>query len=579
MRRELIDYCLSQEGLILLPIEALGPGGMRPELREALLAREAMSAPIADAFDAAYALYWERCRDLNARAPRYWFPPRHQHVCLVTRPDQVRPYFQPLRRNSWLLYVSDFDPERSSTELAVFQLLLVERMGLLGQVVPALTANLSYLLTLDEAQRQDLASGCERCARPDAAGFRALAKALPWIGRLTHESLHPPKLSQPGARMMPHTGLWLTAEVPARLDALERAWSRAAQNAFERHRAAFAGPSPPGAAQICDWLAEARPSLLVTKGDGQILWDPEAPEANDALREALAAVTTTGAANILADLELVDYHSRRFLDSLVEPEALVDPAPYITAGGLSYIHKTRKLIGYSLGPGENEERLWQPSPPFERLMLAARTIHEWGHLAAESGWVGVPPERRAEREALEPELSSLFEAIHAATPPAIRARAAREVAELRAKGELGSRLLASMLVRIEDYMANLLARRFLHPDEMDTYVRNNVSSHVQDYSEGAVYQQLTRYAYEYQYLRLSRIEDPLAWFYASTWFAERFIDRGIVSLEMFEQLLATIGRICDCYAIDASKFDFEGLGEVRDPKALGTVAKTLERLE
>ncbi len=111
-------------------------------------------------------------------------------------------------------------------------------------------------------------------------------------------------------------------------------------------------------------------------------------------------MTEPGELSILKDLQVVGYHSKRFLDSLRHRDKLADPAPYMSAGGLSHIDGQWKLIAYDIGPGPNAGRLWESTPPFERLMLGARTIHKWGHLAAYSGWVRVPEERNMDREVL-----------------------------------------------------------------------------------------------------------------------------------------------------------------------------------
>jgi hypothetical protein len=556
----LVDYALSQDGLVLLPIEALGPDGLHPGFAAALRERGVFDEAWLALFDEAYRAYFARARVLHEAAPRHWFPPRVQHVCIVTAPDVIRPYFQPFHRNSWLLYASDFDPATSSVELGAYQLLHVERMALLQELEPVLVTNLCYLLVLSDAQLADFEAGCRRCARPDAAAFHALAEALPWVRTLHHLDLHPPREDLAEAAVLPGTGLILQPADHAPLQALQEVWLRAANACFERHHAAHALPAPTAGARVCDWLAETAPPLLVTGEDWAILWDPEQPEDTDALRKALTDVTASGEAGILADLQVIDRNSRRFLGALLAPEALVDPAPYITEGGLSYIHKERKLIAYHVGPGDNAGRLWQPAPPFERFMLAARTIHEWGHLAAESGWIPVPEHRSAERDAAREELVALLEEIYEAAPEPVRDRSAAEVTEMRAKhGSFGKALLKRMNVRIEDYEANLLARRFLHPDEMDTYVRNNVAWQAPEQGASAIYHQLTRHAYEVQYLGLSRIPDPLGWLLKSTWFEERFLRTGVVTLAQFEKLVAQIAAICACYEIDETKFDLNTL--------------------
>lgn len=559
----LIDYCTGQDGLFLIPIEALGQAGLDPDFAAMLMARGLVKRPWIQRFDAAFLAYGQRCAELNQRAPRHWFPPRVQHVCVITRPDVLRPYFEPFRESSWLFYAADFEPKRSSLELSTYLFLHAERMALFGEIVPTLVANLSYFLTLDEAQAADFVAGCQATNRPDAAGFRALARAMPGIRRLYHQDLKPPTGPLPEAGLMPHTGLILPAGSGSPLEKLEEAWAEAAMTAYQRHLRSHARPAANGASQVAGWLRETRAQVLVCADEGEILWTPDAPEDVERLVAGLDGITESGAANVLADLAVIDRHTRRFLACLRQPDALVDPAPYITASGLSFIHKERKLVGYGIGPGENAERLWQATPPYERFMLAARTVHEWGHLAAESEWIGVPADGQARFDAKSAELAVLLEKILAAAPPEVRTRAQAEVDALRGKkAGFGGTLVKRMLVRSEDYMANLLARRFLSPDEMDTYVRNNVSSHVLGDQPDATFHQILRLAYEFQYLRLARIEQPWEWFLASTWFEPRFVDRGVLTLEQFRRLVDLVGEICGCYRIDETWFDWSGLEAV-----------------
>jgi hypothetical protein len=198
-----------------------------------------------------------------------------------------------------------------------------------------------------------------------------------------------------------------------------------------------------------------RPRALISGGEGEILWDPERADECDKLRGAVGALTPGGDQRIRRDLEIIDRHSRRFLASLCDPEALAEPAPYMTEGGLCYIHGEHRLIAYDIGPGRNENRLWEPSPPFERLMLGARTIHEWGHLAAESGWVVIPQNRLAERQALTERLARLFDQVLAGASGAVRRLTRDEDARLSARhGSFGQGLSAAMLRRIEDYITS-----------------------------------------------------------------------------------------------------------------------------
>jgi hypothetical protein len=557
---KLNDYYFSQNGIFVIPIEHISADGLSRYFEDVLLERNAFSRAATDLFNQAFKSYWKRTQALYRQSPRYWFPPRVQHVCIVTQSDLIRPYFQPFNRNSWLLYASDFDPDTSTVEFAAYQFLHVERMMMLRQINPALYYNLGYFLMLTDHQAEAFAKGCQMTDRPDAGGFQALAGALPWIRQLGHEQLRKPVLAVPGARLMPDTGLILGADSQQSLGELQKTWSASTVEVVNRHRKAHAIPSIDRGNKICEWLQNTSPSLLIKGANNRVLWNPEAASDTGKVRSALAEVTELGELSILKDLQVVGYHSQRFLDSLRHRDELADPAPYMSAGGLSHIDGQWKLIAYDIGPGPNAGRVWESTPPYERLMLGARTIHEWGHLAAYSGWVRVPEERNNEREELNRRLVSLFEVIHQQASERVRDYVYREVEQLSTQSvSLGQALLNAMLVRVEDFMSNLLAQRYLSPDEMDTYVRNNVCCHLEEYRSGAIYMQLVRQAYEFQYLRLSRIENPMEWFMKSTWFGEHFIRKGIITDTLFEELVDVVGAICDCYEVDESKFNFSAL--------------------
>ncbi len=553
----LVDYCCSQSGLFVIPIDALSPAGIDGAFSDALVENGTVCPNWIARFDHAYRLYWERTQAMRSRAPKYWFAPRLQHVCVVTRPEGVRPYFQPFHRSSWLLYQGDFEPATSSVEFSVFLFMQAERMGLMGEIVPALHANLPYFLTLSARQRKEFRQGCAHTERPDAGAFRVLADALPWLKTLYHEQFRRPRIALPRLRIHKENGLIVPQSHSARVRALQEAWGDAAREVFAAYRRRYAGASGDLARGLGHWLMEHQPQALITGSEGAVLWNPERAGEQDDLRRALTAMTPAGAERIKEDLAVIDRHTRRFLASLAEPESLAEPAPYLTEGGLSYINAEHGLIAYDIGPGRNESRLWEPSPPYERLMLGARTVHEWGHLAAESGWVLVPEEHSRKRLELTERLAALFDELLAGAPPAVRDLTRPETVRLERKyGSMGQGLLAAMLRRIEDYMANLVASRFLDADEMDTYVRNNVASRVGQYRPGEVYMQLIRMAYEYQYLGLSRITRARRWYYASTWIEPLFFDAGVVTREQFETIVETVAGICSCYAVDRSKFNF-----------------------
>ena len=560
LKSDTFDYYFAHDGIFVIPIEHLSSIGLTRSFEDDLLKRGVFKRGSAELFTKAFSAYWKRALELHQKSPRFWFPPRVQHVCVVTKPNHIRPYFFPFNRNSWTLYASDFDPDFSNLEFATYQFFHVERMAILQQIVPALAANMSYFLTLSHKQIRDFTYGCRKTPRPDAKGFLELAKAMSWVQKLYHEQIKKPMLPLSKARLMRDTGLILPGSFSSKLDRLLESWTGSVNRVIKQHRESYTRQSVQKD-RISSWLLETQPPLLITGAKGKVLWAPDMPEDMTKLRASLINLTDQGEERILKDLEVIGLHSQRFLESLRLPHELVDPAPYLVEGGLSDIHGERKLVAYNIGPGDYENRLWESSPPYERLMLAARTIHEWTHLAVESGWVPVPEKRKSEWKTLTEDLVSLFDEIYQIAPTVIRNQTASEVIRLsKESGSLGQTLLKGMLDRIEDFMCNLLAKKFLSPDAMDTYVRNNVYSHWQDYTSESIYVQLGRQAYEFQYLRLSRIDDPLGWFLKSTWFTERFIQTGVISEALFNRLITKVAQICDCYEIDESKFDFDSVG-------------------
>jgi hypothetical protein len=378
---------------------------------------------------------------------------------------------------------------------------------------------------------------------------------LPWIRRLYHEALKPPVLAavEPHRRV-PHTGLLLPRSLQPQLDALLRSWTVAAGKAVDAFRGMQARRGRDRAGELCAWLRDQRPEVLVTGAEGRLLWDPEASDAIAAVRAALGGIGETAAASVRSDLAVIDAHTRRFLRSLRRPEDLPAPHPDRAQNGLSYIHRTRRLIAYNLCEA-GMERLRVAAPPYERFMLGARTMHEWGHLAADAGWIPVAGERARQHEDLQAQLAAVFEQIHRDAPAAVRAYTAREIERLSTGAHsLGHALARVALARFPDYQANLLARQFISVEERETYMRNNVYSLVLEYPSTALFQRLARSVYEYQYLRFSALQDPLAYFLNSTWFGEEYLVRRILTERQLGELLDTMGKICACYTIDWTKF-------------------------
>lgn len=558
---ELINYYFSQDGLFVIPVEHLSREGLTPEYRQTLLQKTVLGATWVDLFERAFKVYWARLEELFARAPAFWFPPRVQHICIVTDSKRVRPYFQPFHKSAWLLYMEDFDPRISNVEFAVFQFLQVERMSLLQQVAPVLGSNLGYWLTRTDGEIRDFCRACGRSQRPDFYAYRALAKAMPWIRGLHHDVLRPlPEMPEQSMMTVPGSGLRFPRSRQPDVDRLFQSWVRAIEGVAENYYQAHHNKCTKSVLALCEWLAEKHPRLLLMGRGGRILWDMEKPRVMDHLRQELSGAASAAVESLHADLSVIDRHCTNFINALTHPEKLPRPQPHSAdQNGLSYMHIERREVAYNIHE-EGMQRLREPAPAYERLMLGARTIHEWGHLAVEAGWVPIKEGCEQEHQNLLGQTAMLFDEIIDRAPPALIRLCAHSIARQAAPfNSPGAAFTALSLARMEDFQANLLSQRFLSRFETETYVRNNVRTHINDYPRDAYFQRLARYVYEYQYLGFSRLEDPWGFFMKSTWFHEQYLKPGVLSEALFQQLVALVGRICATYAVDERWFNSKGL--------------------
>ena len=82
------EYYDCERGLVVVSIEHMSSEGLSAEGREFLESRWAPGSDWIDLFDQALREYWTRTGELAAATPMYWFPPRVQHVCVVTDDDK-----------------------------------------------------------------------------------------------------------------------------------------------------------------------------------------------------------------------------------------------------------------------------------------------------------------------------------------------------------------------------------------------------------------------------------------------------------------------------------------------------------
>ena len=553
----LAAYYFADPRLVLLPIEQLTPAGLTPAFADLLRARDWDDTRIAF-FNAAFTRYWTRSSALAARI-RTWPPPRLRHVALVGDSLSVRPYAQLLNVSAWTLYASDFDPQVSDPEFAAYLFVHGDRMALTGEVTMAALHSAAYWFERTDAECAAFAAAAARAPRPDADAFRALAAALPWLRQLYHEPLRPPPAAST-VRSIMGSGVLVPQAIEGLPPALVQRWTEVAQKTLAAFHARWRAPDRQAVAQLCDWLAEAAPPLLITGQNGRIIWDPDTPDRLGSVRTVLRTASGAAVQDIDADLHVVDRHTRRFLGALVDPEALPTLHPNTEQRGYSYLHRTRRLIAYNLyEPGI--ERLQGPALPYARAMLGARTVHEWAHLAVDAGWVPqtASPARVAD---LIQALSDQLAMIIAAAPETIRRQTAADLAALAGEEKPGrdaapvaARALVRILVtRLPDYQANLLSQRFLNEAERETYIRQNIRPLRAAYPPEQLWRMLARYLAEYAYLGFSAVPDPASYFRCSTWFENEFVAPGILDARRFDALTAAVRELCTTYTVDDTRF-------------------------
>lgn len=549
VRPSLAEFCSASPKLFLIPAEHLSPSGMSAPFAEVLVGRRGLSRAWVDRFNEAFVLYVRRVSDLASRAPTYWRPPRSANLCIVQDAIGTRPYYLPFAQTSWLLYESDFDPDHPTAELGAYQLAHVERLASTGDPGVTWIHNLGYFLERSDAERSAFVEGCAASTRPDADAFVALGALMNDVPSFSHDQLGPKRPPADGTARIGFAGLNVPETHQAAFQTIAKSFLAEAHNATARYYEAQQSGEPDGDADaLLAWLAETAPRVLVTDQLGGVLWDCERPRDHQNLRAVVDGIGTRAATSLREDWSLIDRHSRAFTSALVDADGLVFPEAGLDQEDGIFMHAGRQMIAYSLvQPGLRT--LAEEAPPYHRLLVGARTVHEWSHLAVEAGVVRVP-ERFADTHAdHQRRLIEAFDEIVMQAPRDFRSTATEEV-ELLAQD--GCHLGELPLQRVGDYQANLLARAFLSEAEMEAYVRANVRPLIDEEGVGP-YLALARYAYEYQYLRLTEIADPFAYFLATTWFAHSHVESGIVSLEEAKALFDRVSSLFDCYEIDETR--------------------------
>jgi hypothetical protein len=429
-------------------------------------------------------------------------------------------------------------------------------MAVTGEVTMAPVQAAAWWLERSDDECAAFAAAAACSTRPDAAALVALADALPWLRRLHHEVVRP--AAAPGERPIPGSGLLVPAGLEAEPPRLVARWQAVAEGTLAAYRAAWRRRDPALVANACDWIAADAPPLLVTAQDGRIVWDPAAPARTGALRAELKRADAVAVARVRQDLERIAAITRAFVAAVADPAALPAPPANTFQSGYTYLHAERRLIAYNLHE-EGMERLAGPALPYEHAMVGARTAHEWAHVAESAGFVPrvATPEHWA---GLRAEFATAIEAVVAEAPAAVRARTAADLAALADGRPLGMALGRLLLGRLPDYRANLVARALTTPIERETYVRHNVRALRAEYAPERLWRLFVRCLIEYQYLLpalgMTRVPDPRAFFFHSTWFVDDFVATGIVDETRFDELAGLVGRLCGCHAIDPSRLRF-----------------------
>lgn len=537
------ELCAADPRVVLVPAEELSPSGLSPAFAAWLQQQAAWSHARVALFDAAFAAWWQRATDL-ARRCRDWPPPRRRNVAIAHSPDDVPPWAQILNTGTWTLYACDFDPDASHPEFAAWLFAHGDRMALTGEVTEAALRNAAWWFERSEAEVAAFAAAAARSLRPDGDALRLVAAAIPWLRRLAHARLRPPALAgthRPIAGSELLVGRDLEPEPPA----LVQATTAIARSVVARHQARWQQPHPPALAALCDWLRDEAPPLRLVARRQRVVWDPAHPDRVGALRAELRACGGAVVASLHADLEVVAARTRAFLAALAEPESLAPVPATMEEAGYVFFAADGTLALDLHEPGV--ARLTMPALPFARAMLAARTVHEWGHRADDSGWIpaAVTADEWQRRRAA---CAEAFAAVFAAAPAAIRRAATADVAAGgggAAAADLGTALAAIVAERMPDWRANLLAQRFLAPVEREAYVRQNVRTLDGVMPRQAIGRRLARYLYEAQYLRLSRVADRLAWLRLGTGFGHEFLATGVLTESTLMELDDCVGALCD----------------------------------
>jgi hypothetical protein len=539
-------FALAHPSIVVIPAEMLDEHGLEPEFAELLIAESRLSAGQIDCLERGTALYWQRCRDLFTRAPSSWFPPRQMNLLIVSEPRGILPYMEPFTGTSSLLYASDLD---THPEYVAYALVHVDRLALLGSVRATLVCNLSYWFDRDDASRSAFASAAARARRPDARCFIALANTFEWIDQLLHIPLREPQqdVTEPYLEIVEGAELY----APKRLQPQITALCEQAEDAISEAMQTTAPAAVPARSRtvdaLCDWLQQTRPHVIVVAPDDTTVWSPE---MNDPqwMRRALVNASDAAVASLHEDLRTIDERSRQFLERVTDVDMLPKSCAVLEFQGGTYIDPARRAVVHKLRQ-EVYDSLTLAAPPYFRLFLGARVMHEWGHLAHAAKFLRVPDENKLAYKEARAELGDCFLKAITAIPAITRSTDPETAGLSLCSNHLPAILARKTLARVGDYLSNLMCSKMLPGEEMQAYVRTNVRHHF-DKKLGLV-SELARYAYEVHYLALADL--PRSYFFNTSRFVDYFIHTGIITEDNTNALFDAAGRVLACYEIDEAK--------------------------
>ncbi len=548
---DLLPFYFAHPDLFLLPIEHISPSGLSDTMAALLESRGRASPDFKTLFGEAFSRQWKASAELSRLDPATFPPPRLVNIAVASNTARMHPYYQPFEGISVFVYESDFCASSSSVEHAAYQLLVAERLGQTRRASAAAMSALVYLLRLDSSGMQDFCEGARRSARPDCKSAQLIAERLPalrdalQIAGIDFQSSAPPT----------HLRIKDTALAVRRdfIPALQELVKQLDQIASDTVNAYYAGQAKRSADarpeyDVIAFLKQEIPKVLVVSKQGDILWDPKWPEHTDKVLSALSSIGERPAKSLIEDLRVVGDVTDRFFNQIKGSERFRIPVQSLEEAGGVYLNHSHKLIAYALEqPGLSP--LLEEAPPYHRLLLAARSMHEWGHVAVEANVIDVPPANTDAFEAAKVKVADLLFHIADAMPKAVQPLVEDEMKDIK---KWGTHLSDLPFARNEDYRSNMMCKRLLPPEPVQAYARANIRSLAAE-SIGLI-RKLARYAYEAQYLWLAEVPEPWAYFLAGTYFREEYIDSGLLSEEDAQSLFSAVAEVCACYTFDEKYF-------------------------